>query len=124
LKAKTLEARKRLLGTGRKGWSLAVLVPTKRMTRLVSDAFRQEQARLPTIPHTAAVDVEAAILAAEIVAFLMEPDPDGSRFPQLVALLCSYFHGNPNSSVWPCREHSLMRRARKERTLTLRAIRV
>ena len=36
----TLQARKRLITSSPNKWSLAVLVPTKRMTRQVSDAFR------------------------------------------------------------------------------------
>ncbi|MDE2571443.1 MAG: DNA helicase UvrD [bacterium] len=45
------------------------------------------------IPHTAAIELEAAILGAEIVAFLMQPDVDGRRFEQFKGLLCNYFHG-------------------------------
>lgn len=37
--------------------------------------------------------MEAVILAAEIVAFLMQPDTDGQHFAQFIGLLCNYFHG-------------------------------
>lgn len=89
----TYKARRRLVEGGRRDWSLAILVPTKRMTRLVSDAFRSPPVGMKQIPHTATIDMEAVILAAEIVAFLMQPDTDGRHFEQFVGLLRNYFHG-------------------------------
>lgn len=89
----TYAARTRLVGAGRKDWSLAILVPTKKMTRLVSDAFRVPPAGMTEIRHVAAIELEAAILGAEIVAFLMQPDVDGRHFEQLIGLLRNYFHG-------------------------------
>lgn len=86
-------ARKRLIDGGRKPWSLAVLVPTKRMTRLVSDKLRLPPAGMKEIPHTAAIEMEAAILGAEIIAFLMQPDTDGRHFERVIELLRDYFHG-------------------------------
>ena len=89
----TLKARKRLLETGKKNWTLAILVPTKRMTRQISDIFRASFGKLPAVAHSAAVDMEAAILAAEIIAFLMQPDTGGSHFSKFVELLCAFFQG-------------------------------
>ena len=89
----TLQARKRLIENGPKGWSVAVLVPTKRMTRLVSDAFREPLGRLPGIEHYAAVEVEAAILAAEVIAYGLQCHGavcDAAEFAKLIA---SYFRG-------------------------------
>ncbi len=93
LTAQTLQARNRLIKTGKKDWSLAILVPTKRMTRQVSDAFRGPQGRMPPILHYAAIDMEPVILAAEIVAFLMQPATGDTHFREFVDLICSYFHG-------------------------------
>jgi DNA helicase-2/ATP-dependent DNA helicase PcrA len=45
------------------------------------------------IPHTAAIEMEAAILGAEIIAFLMQPDVGGRHFEQFIRLLRNYFHG-------------------------------
>jgi DNA helicase-2/ATP-dependent DNA helicase PcrA len=45
------------------------------------------------IPHSAAIEMEAAVLGAEIVAFLMQPDTDGSHFDQFIRLLRNYYHG-------------------------------
>lgn len=89
----TYAARKRLVASGLKNWSLAVLVPTKKMTRLVSDTFRSPLAGMTEIRHTAVIEMEAAILGAEVIAFLMQPDKDGHHFKQFIDLLLNYFQG-------------------------------
>lgn len=89
----TYAARKRLFDSGVNNWSLAILVPTRKMTRLVSDAFQSPPAGMKPIPHTASVDIEAAILAAEVVALLMQADKDGSLFSELISVLVNYFRG-------------------------------
>lgn len=89
----TYAARRRLADSARKDWSLAILVPTKKMTRLVSDTFRSPPAGMKCISHVAAIELEAAILGAEIIAFLMQPDVDGRHFGQFITLLRNYFHG-------------------------------
>lgn len=93
LVTQVLQARKRLIDGGKRDWSLAILVPTKRMTRFVSDVLREPFGALPAIGHTAAVDMEGPILAAEIVAFLLQQGGDPRGFDGFVELLCSYFHG-------------------------------
>jgi DNA helicase II / ATP-dependent DNA helicase PcrA len=93
LVGQVLQARKRLIANGKRDWSLAILVPTKRMTRLVSDTLREPFGAVPPINHTAAVDMEGPVLAAEIIAFLLQQDGDGASFDQFVELLCGYFHG-------------------------------
>lgn len=94
----TLQARKRLLESSRPDWSLAVLVPTRRMTRLVSDTFTSPPAGLPEIYHTAVIEMEGVILAAEIIAFLLEPDTNGNHFSRFVDLLCDFFRGKGGDS--------------------------
>ncbi len=94
----TLQARKRLVQSGRHGWSLAVLVSTKRMTRRVSDTFRSPPLGLPGILHTAAVEMEGAILGAELIALLMQPDLDGGHFPHVIDLLCNFYRGKGGDS--------------------------
>ena len=89
----TLQARARLIKEGPKDWSLAILVPTKRMTRVVSDAFREPQGKLPKIEHHAAVDMEAAILAAEVVAYILQSYSGEGTVAKFVGLVCSYFRG-------------------------------
>lgn len=94
---KTYAVRKRLAGSGKKNWSLAVLVPTKRMTRFVSDKFRAPPAKMAPIRHTAAVDLDAAILAAEIVSFMLQPTTL-LHLSGLIDLLSNYFHGKGGDS--------------------------
>lgn len=86
------KARKRLVDAGVVNWSLAILVPTKRMTRLVSDAFRQPPAGMAEVRHSAVIELEAAILGAEIIALLMQPGV-GRHFGQFIDLMCNYFQG-------------------------------
>ena len=89
----TLQARKRLLVSGDEKWSLAILVPTKHMTRLVSDVFRSPIGRLPKVQHNAAVDVVAAILAAEVIAYALQSAGVGGEMNEFVDFICRYFRG-------------------------------
>lgn len=93
LAGNVLQARKRLIDSGKKDWSLAVLVPTKRMTRQVSDSFRAPQGGLPVIPHFAAVDMEGAILAANVVAFLMQQEEAADTLDRLIQLVRDFYQG-------------------------------
>ena len=93
LVGQVLQARKRLIESGRRDWSLAILVPTKKMTRMVSDILREPFGNVPPISHTAAVDMEGPILAAEIIAFLLQRRGHDGCFDEFVELMCSYFHG-------------------------------
>lgn len=95
----TYKARRRLIGSGARDWSLAVLVPTKKMTQLVSDVFRQPVGNMKEIRHTAVVEMDAAILGAHIIAFLMQPNKDGSHFTEFVGLLCDYFNGKGGDTI-------------------------
>lgn len=85
-------ARERLMKAGNVNWTLAILVPTKKMTRLVSDALRQPPARMTEVQHSAAIEMEGAILGAEIIAFLLQPTDD-HHFSQLIGLIRSYYQG-------------------------------
>lgn len=88
----TYAARQRLIRQGIKDWSLAILVPTKKMTRMVSDALRQPPAGMTGVPHNAVIDMEAPILGAEVIAELLQPNADG-HFEQFIDLLCNYYRG-------------------------------
>lgn len=93
LKGQVLKRRHHLINTGHAQWSLAILVPTKRMTRLVSDYLRSSQSGMPAIDHSAAIDVEAVTLAAEIIAFLLQPKAPVDDFTTFVRLICEFFEG-------------------------------
>lgn len=103
LVAQVLQARQRLIALGRSDWSLAILVPTKRMTRLVSEILRAPFGNVPPIMHTAAVDMEGPILAAEVIAFLLQQRRDVSGFDEFVDVLCSFFAGRGGAT--PTKSH-------------------
>lgn len=90
-------ARARLLRKDKPNWSLAILVPTKKMTRLVSEALHEPPAKLTPVPHSASIDMDAAILAAEVIAHLMEPADDFNHLSTFVDLICNYFEGKGGS---------------------------
>ncbi|MDR2868038.1 MAG: ATP-dependent helicase [Bacteroidales bacterium] len=87
------DTRKRLIEQNITGWSVAILVPTKKMTRLVSDALHQPPAMLTSIPHSAVIELEATILGAEIIAFLMQPSTNEQHFAEFISLMCNYYQG-------------------------------
>lgn len=93
LKGQVLQSRKRLIDGGRKRWSLAILVPTKKLMRQVSDYLREPQGSMPAVSHRAAIDMEGAILAAEVIAFLLQPKLPKGDFRAFVRLLCDFFLG-------------------------------
>ena len=99
LVTETYKARTRLVATAKQNWSLAILVPTKKLTQAVSDVFREPPAGMKEIRHAASVDMDAAILGAHVIAFLMQPDTDGLHFAMFVDLLCDYFQGKGGDDV-------------------------
>ncbi|MFC6523099.1 UvrD-helicase domain-containing protein [Undibacterium arcticum] len=94
----TYDARTRLIEAGIKDWSIAILVPTKKMTRIVSDAFHAPPAGLTKVSHVATIEMEAAILGAEVIAFLMQPDVDGRHFELFIGLMLDYYRGKGGDS--------------------------
>ena len=86
----TLQARGRLCDGKKSDWSLAILVPTRKMVRQISEVFGDGE---PEIPHYAVVDMEASILAARTLAFLLQPESPEGDFPGFVKLLADYFLG-------------------------------
>lgn len=96
LVAAVTRARNRLSRLGRADWSLAVLVPTKHMARQVSGFLLNPLAGLPSIEHTAVIDVEGCLLAAELVAFALEPRGIG-REAAFIDGLCRFFRGKGGS---------------------------
>lgn len=86
-------ARKRLLDQAVERWSIAVLLPTKRLTRLVSDTFRNPPAGMTEVHHVATLDMEAAILGAEVIALLLQRASGDIHLEQFVELVCNFFRG-------------------------------
>ena len=124
----TYGARHRLTNAENKDWSLAILVPTKKMTRLVSDALRNPPASMKAVPHRAVVELEAAILGAEIVAHLMQLSTSEQHLVELIDLICKFYQGKGGDepTTTALREATNIRRAfneyltRKEKGQTIR----
>lgn len=89
----TYAARRRAYRDGGKGWSVAVLVPTKKLTRSVSEIFHRPPAGMAEIRHSAVVDYEGAILASEVVAFLLQPMQGDTDVVQFAEFIRNYFYG-------------------------------
>lgn len=92
------KARRRLVKSRKENWSLAILVPTKKMTRLVADKLREPPANMTPVRHSAVVELEGAILGAELIAFLMQPCSGARDLAEFTGLLCNYFLGRGGSS--------------------------
>lgn len=75
-----------------RNWSLAILVSTKKMTRIVSDMLREPSDGKPSISHYPVVDMEGAVLASKVIALLMQPY-SSKTVRRLVDLLCDYHKG-------------------------------
>jgi DNA helicase-2/ATP-dependent DNA helicase PcrA len=88
-----LQSRKRLLDSGRHQWSLAILTPTKLLTRQISDSLRSPPANLPPIRHTAIIDVEGAVLAAELISSLLQAGGPEVQEALCVEMLCNFYRG-------------------------------
>ncbi len=102
LKGQTLQSIERLKKSKGEDWSLAILVPTKQFMREVSDALRETQGTMPPVGHRAAIDMEGAILAAEIIAFALQPHREAEGFEEFARLLGNFYRGrggdNPSAT--------------------------
>ena len=92
-------------GDRSKKWSVAVLVPTKKMTRMVSEKFRWPSGGRPPIRHHAVVDIEAAVLAGEVIAYALQQQDRHSDMAEFVELVCAYYRGKGGDS--PAKTHLL-----------------
>jgi len=97
LVTQVLQARARLIATGRRDWSLAILVPTKRKMRLVSDVLRDPFGNVPAIAHAASIDMDGPILGADVIAHLLQQARAANDLDQLVHLMCQYLRGRRGS---------------------------
>ena len=103
LKGQVLQARQRLIKSGKSDWSLAILVPTKKMTGIVSDYLQSSGADMPPIYHHAFIDVEAVLLAAEVIAFLLQPQALEGDFEAFVRLVRNFYEGRGGDT--PAKTH-------------------
>lgn len=94
----TLSIRKRVQSAATEDWSVAILVPTKRLTQQISNWFRSPPGNLPSIPHLAILEIEGAMLSAELIAYLLQPDIGARHFKDFVDLLVSFYRGKGGDS--------------------------
>ena len=92
LKLETLNAIKRLKSSRNPNWSLAVLVPTKKMMREVSNIFSKAQP-ISVINHTASIDMNGVILAAEIIGFMLQGNTLFDSESEFIDLICNFYQG-------------------------------
>jgi hypothetical protein len=78
-----------------------MLVPPKRMTRLVSGAFRGPQGTLPAIAHSAAVDMESTLpLPESLKAGWPRCTPAmGVLGSESILVSCEHYHGAAEGRV-------------------------
>lgn len=94
IKAVLLAGLKRQIKSNKDNWSIAVLVPTKKMMLQVSDYLSQESDNLPSLNHEVSLDTEAPSLAAVLIASLLEGAPTAGEIAQrLLSDLCTHIRG-------------------------------
>lgn len=91
--SEVMAARKRAAKASGDTWSVAVLVPTKQLTKKISDLFTQGLGKLPSIPHTAVIEHDAAILSAHCIGNLLEKRPVVENFERFVLQVAGFYRG-------------------------------
>jgi DNA helicase-2/ATP-dependent DNA helicase PcrA len=91
--SEVMGARKRAIKVSGEEWSVAVLVPTKPLTKKISDLFTQGLGKLPAIPHTAVIERDAAILAAHCIGNILEKRPLADNFERFALQVASFYRG-------------------------------
>ena len=82
-------------------WSLAVLLPTKRLILQASDYLIASIYWLPPLGHEVALDAEAPALAAGFIALLLEGGTVADLSPRLISNLCQHIRGRRGSAPTP-----------------------
>jgi hypothetical protein len=59
----------------------------------VSDALRNPPAGMAEVHHVASLDMETAILGAEVIALMLQPAVGERHLEQFVELVCNFFRG-------------------------------
>lgn len=87
------------LKRGQGGWSVAVLVPTKRLMLQVSDYLSDDADSLPSLNHDVALDTEAPALAAVLIAGVLEGGATPAETAQrLIVDLCTHIRGRKGNN--------------------------
>lgn len=100
LKCTILERMRKLIQANPLAWSMAILVPTKKLMTQVSDYLDSTTDRFPSISHDVALDSEAPALAAVLIGSLLEGGPTSAEIAQrLISDLCQHICGRKGSNA-------------------------
>lgn len=104
LKFAVFKAMKRQLQREVPGWSIAILVPSKRLMLDVSDYLSTKTGGLEPIAHDVAMDTEGPSLAAAVIAAVLDECPDAAAYSRgMVTNLCAHMRGR-NGDRRPARD--------------------
>ena len=99
LKTAVIARRKELLSTGKKDWSLAILVPTKSLMLNVSEYLDATQTfigggKAPSVGHNVAIESAGPALAATVIAGVLDGGDSAIAIAQsLIRDLCNHIRG-------------------------------
>jgi DNA helicase-2/ATP-dependent DNA helicase PcrA len=104
LKGHVLSAVSRMKKSGSETWSIAILVPTKKLMMDVSvfletnQCFNGNRCMRP-ISHEVTIDRDGPVLAAELIATLLETEANEKNlFSKILSSLCNYLRGRKADS--------------------------
>lgn len=93
LRVCVFKSRQRLSKQFKFDWTLAILVPTKKLVSQVSEDLTQHN-----IYHYPVIDMAGVVLAAEVIAFLLQPKEDLIGINEFIHLVCNFFNGKGGDS--------------------------
>lgn len=100
LKGAVIQGIRRRLEAGADGWSIAVLVPTKRLMLSVSDYLGATHDGLPSVSHDVALDSEGPALAAILIAGLLDAGVTSAETTErMIVDLCTHIRGRKGNEV-------------------------
>ena len=117
LKAAVCDAVSRSVKRSPQNWSVAVLVPSKRLMLSVSSYLESTFDGLPTLPHEVALDTSGPSLAAVLIASVLEANAINDRsLHTLIEKLCQHILGRGGDKPATTGERSLVEALRAFRT--------
>lgn len=109
MKTALLKAIQRCVKQKLENWSVAVLVPSKKLMLAVSSYLESELDNLPSIPHDVALDTAGPALAASLIAFILESEGTGeARLNDFLRRLCQHIYGRKGDNPATANERKLV----------------
>lgn len=119
LKAAVCEAISRSIKRSPQKWSVAVLVPSKRLMLAVSSYLESTLDGLPALSHEVALDTAGPSLAAVLIASVLEANTiDDRSLHTFIEKLCQHILGRGGDKPANAGERSLVEALRAFRTTT------